>query len=122
MSDEFDDASGFIATTPTLKKQGIKLPDLDELEPILAYRFQNRALLERAITHRSWAHEQVAPGAEDQARQLHNEALEFLGDSVLGLVVANYLCKAYPAGTEGELSRMKHRLVVRQRSPRLRCG
>lgn len=68
-------------------------------------------MLERAITHRSWAHEQVAPGAEDQARRLHNEALEFLGDSVLGLVVADYLCKAYPAGTEGELSRMKHRLV-----------
>ena len=94
-----------------MKKQGIRLPDLDLLETVLAYKFENRALLERAITHRSWAHEQVAPGAEDQARQLHNEALEFLGDSVLGLVVADYLCKAYPAGTEGELSRMKHRLV-----------
>ena len=94
-----------------MKKQGIQLPDLDELEKILAYNFQNRSLLERAITHRSWAHEQVAPGSEDQARRLHNEALEFLGDSVLGLVVADYLCRAYPAGTEGELSRMKHRLV-----------
>jgi ribonuclease-3 len=94
-----------------LKIQRITLPDLDLLETILSYKFQNRALLERAITHRSWAHEQVAPGAEDQARRLHNEALEFLGDSVLGLVVADYLCKAYPAGTEGELSRMKHRLV-----------
>lgn len=94
-----------------MKKQRIKPPDLDLLETILSYKFQNRALLERAITHRSWAHEQVAPGAEDQARRLHNEALEFLGDSVLGLVVADYLCKAYPAGTEGELSRMKHRLV-----------
>ena len=94
-----------------MKKKEIPLPDLDLLETILAYKFQNRALLERAVTHRSWAHEQVAPGEEDQARQLHNEALEFLGDSVLGLVVANYLCKAYPAGTEGELSRMKHRLV-----------
>ncbi len=96
---------------PALKKQGPKLPDLDLLEAILDYKFKNRALLERAITHRSWAHEQVAPGAEEQARQLHNEALEFLGDSVLGLVVADYLCKAYPEGTEGELSRMKHRLV-----------
>ena len=94
-----------------MKKQGIQLPDLDLLETVLGYKFKDRALLERAITHRSWAHEQVAPGAEDQARQLHNEALEFLGDSVLGLVVADYLCKAYPAGTEGELSRMKHRLV-----------
>ncbi len=111
MSLEFDDASGFVTSKLTLKKKGITLPDLDLLETVLAYKFQNRALLERAVTHRSWAHEQVAPGAEDQARQLHNEALEFLGDSVLGLVVADYLCKAYPAGTEGELSRMKHRLV-----------
>jgi len=46
-----------------------------------------------------------------EARKLHNESLEFLGDSVLGLVVANYLCGSYPGGTEGELSRMKHRLV-----------
>ena len=38
-------------------------------------------------------------------------SLEFLGDSVLGLIVSNYLCDSYPGGTEGELSRMKHRLV-----------
>lgn len=94
-----------------MKKQGTQHPDLDLLEKTISYKFQNRALLERAITHRSWAHEQVAPGAEDLARRLHNEALEFLGDSVLGLVVADSLCKAFPAGTEGELSRMKHRLV-----------
>ena len=51
------------------------------------------------------------PGNEEQARQLHNEALGFLGDSVLGLIVADYLCRAHPEVTEGELSRMKHRLV-----------
>lgn len=88
-----------------------QIPDLDLLETVLAYRFKDRALLERAITHRSWAHEKVAPGDELEARKLHNESLEFLGDSVLGLVVANYLCGSYPGGTEGELSRMKHRLV-----------
>lgn len=87
------------------------IPDLDLLESILAYTFNDRVLLERAITHRSWAHEQVAPGDEELARKLHNESLEFLGDSVLGLVVAYYLCNSYPGGTEGELSRMKHRLV-----------
>ncbi len=92
-------------------KQPQPLPDLDLLETILSYKFQNRALLERAVTHRSWAHEQVAPGAEDEARRLQNESLEFLGDSVLGLVVADYLCNAYPEVTEGELSRMKHHLV-----------
>lgn len=87
------------------------IPDLDLLETVLSYKFEDRALLERAITHRSWAHEKVAPGDEQQARKLHNESLEFLGDSVLGLVVAHYLCNSYPGGTEGELSRMKHRLV-----------
>lgn len=87
------------------------IPDLDLLETVLAYNFKDRALLERAITHRSWAHEKVAPGDERQARKLHNESLEFLGDSVLGLIVSNYLCSSYPGGTEGELSRMKHRLV-----------
>jgi len=63
------------------------------------------------MTHRSWAHEQVSPRGHREARYLHNEALEFLGDSVLGLMVADYLFKAYPQATEGELSRMKHRLV-----------
>lgn len=95
-----------------MTKPEIKPPELDLLESILSYNFQNRALLERALTHRSWAHEQVAQGADNNhARELHNENLEFLGDSVLGLVVADYLCTAYPGVTEGELSRMKHRLV-----------
>lgn len=100
--------------------------DQDLLESALAYNFRNRALLERAVTHRSWAHEQVAPGNEELARQLHNEALEFLGDSVLGLIVADYLCRAHPEVTEGELSRMKHRLVsaptLAQASLRLNLG
>jgi ribonuclease-3 len=63
------------------------------------------------MTHRSWAHEQVSPRSQSEARRLHNEALEFLGDSILGLVVADYLFRAYPRASEGELSRMKHRLV-----------
>jgi ribonuclease III len=94
-----------------LKNADTSIPDLDRIESILGYNFKDRVFLERALTHRSWAHEQVAPGDEEQARKLHNESLEFLGDSVLGLIVANYLCHAHPAGTEGELSRMKHRLV-----------
>lgn len=85
--------------------------NLDTLEALLAYKFSDRALLERAVTHRSWAHEQVAPGCEEEARRLHNEVFEFLGDSVLGLVIAHYLFQSYPCVTEGELSRMKHRLV-----------
>jgi ribonuclease III len=82
-----------------------------ELEAILGYHFLDPALLAQSMTHRSWAHEQVSPGSQHDARTLHNEALEFLGDSILGLIVADYLFKAYPGATEGELSRMKHRLV-----------
>ncbi|HEV2799482.1 MAG TPA: ribonuclease III [Pyrinomonadaceae bacterium] len=86
-------------------------PDLGELEVKLGYAFNDRTLLERALTHRSWAHEHVAPGEEVEARRLHNEALEFVGDSVLGLAVADYLFQSTSDATEGDLSRMKHRLV-----------
>jgi ribonuclease-3 len=94
-----------------VKKTQATASDPEALAAIIAYNFNDRALLERAVTHRSWAHEQVAPGSEEDARRLHNEALEFVGDSVLGLIVANYLFESYPDMTEGELSRMKHRLV-----------
>ena len=87
------------------------LENLETLEQILQYRFRDHGLLAQAMTHRSWAHEQVSPRAQKDARNLHNEALEFLGDSVLGLIVADYLFRAYPNANEGELSRMKHRLV-----------
>ena len=87
------------------------LENLDTLEQIIQYRFGDHGLLAQAMTHRSWAHEQVSPRAQKDARNLHNEALEFLGDSVLGLIVADYLFRAYPHASEGELSRMKHRLV-----------
>ncbi|MDQ3746514.1 MAG: ribonuclease III, partial [Acidobacteriota bacterium] len=62
----------------------------------------------------SWAHESVGAGGEREARTLHNEAFEFVGDSVLGLVVAAALFRTHPSVTEGELSRMKHRLVSEQ--------
>ncbi len=82
-----------------------------KLEKSIGYEFKNRALPERALTHRSWAHERVAGGYEGEARQLHNEALEFIGDSVLGLVVAESLFKKFPKAKEGDLTLMKHRLV-----------
>ncbi|MBD0370266.1 MAG: ribonuclease III [Pyrinomonadaceae bacterium] len=94
-----------------MKKRKAGNTDLQELEEILAYEFEDRSLLERAVTHRSWAHEKVAQGSEEEARRLHNEALEFMGDSVLGMIVASHLFLSNPNTTEGELSRMKHRLV-----------
>ena len=89
-------------------------PDASPLEERIGYGFRERRLLERALTHRSWAHETVGAGGEREARTLHNEAFEFVGDSVLGLVVADALFRSHPEVTEGELSRMKHRLVSTQ--------
>jgi ribonuclease-3 len=97
-------------------------PDLIALEEKIAYTFSDRRLLERALTHRSWAHENVRAGEEEKARLLHNEALEFVGDSVLGLVVADALFRTHPEVTEGELSRMKHRLVSAQTLARAARG
>ena len=89
-------------------------PDPAALEEKIDYSFNDRRLLERALTHRSWAHETVGAGGEREARALHNEAFEFVGDSVLGLVVADALFRTHPEVTEGELSRMKHGLVSTQ--------
>lgn len=82
-----------------------------EFERQLKYKFSDLKLLERALTHRSWAHERAPSGREKAVKHLHNESLEFVGDSVLGLVIAESLFKTHPDLTEGELSLMKHRLV-----------
>src|SRR6185295_11453215 len=105
----FDAAFGVLLESASVKRTSLE--NSDQLQDVLGYRFSDHALLTQAMTHRSWAHEQVSPRAGTEARNLHNEALEFLGDSILGLVVAEYLFKAYPSASEGELSRMKHRLV-----------
>jgi ribonuclease-3 len=94
-----------------VKSNGLENPD--QLEEILQYRFRDQALLTQAMTHRSWAHEQVSPRAQRDARNLHNEALEFLGDSILGLIVADYL-SSLPNATEGELS---HEASTGERRP-----
>jgi ribonuclease III len=121
---DFDAAFGVLLESSSVNPS--HLENFNELEEILNYRFRDAALLTQAMTHRSWAHEQVSPRAGTQARNLHNEALEFLGDSILGLIVADYLFKAYPHASEGELSRMKHRLVsaptLAQASTELRLG
>jgi ribonuclease-3 len=77
------------------------------LEASIGYQFQNRELLERALTHRSWLEGRAASG------QGHgdNERLEFLGDSILGFVVAEALVLRQPAAHEGQLSRWKAHLV-----------
>lgn len=78
-----------------------------ELESRLNYRFRNSELLRRALMHSSLANELRASGAD----ATDNEQLEFLGDSVLGFLVAEALVRRFPAAREGELSRQKAHLV-----------
>jgi ribonuclease-3 len=80
--------------------------DSTALEKRLGYRFKRLDLLDLALTHRSWANEQSVPE--------HYERLEFLGDSVLGLVAAEWLYSQHPELPEGELSKLKGQLVSRE--------
>ena len=75
-----------------------------ELEKGLGYTFRNQALLENALTHSSYANER-RDGRKD------NERLEFLGDSILGFVVAEFLYRLYPDKPEGDLTRIRADLV-----------
>jgi ribonuclease III len=84
---------------------------LSNLEKTIGYTFKDVALLERALTHRSWAHEKLSGRDEDLIRAAENESFEFLGDSVLGLAIAEELFRKYPDASAGELTLMKHRLV-----------
>ena len=74
------------------------------LESIIGYTFKNPELLETALTHTSYANESRAPVK-------HNERLEFLGDSVLQIVSADYLFHAYADRPEGDLTRIRASLV-----------
>lgn len=80
-------------------------------EERIGYDFADRSFIERALTHRSWAHERAQSGRESEVRNLHNEAFEFVGDSILGLIIAELLFERFPNASEGELTLMKHRLV-----------
>lgn len=82
---------------------------LSELEQKIGYSFRSRALLDRSLTHRSFANERVGENCP------HNEAMEFLGDSVLGFVVSAWLLERFPELAEGKLSKMKAYLVSESR-------
>lgn len=82
-----------------------------KLENLLGYKFKDLSLLERAVTHRSWAYENIFDGDEEKIREQQNELLEFVGDSVLGLVIAEQLYLKNPKASEGDLTLMKHHLV-----------
>lgn len=75
------------------------------LEDVLGYTFKDKDLLVNALTHSSYANENRASGATS------NERLEFLGDSILGMVTAEHLFRTHPDMPEGELTRTRAALV-----------
>jgi ribonuclease-3 len=81
------------------------MDDLLRLEERLGFQFHDRALLLRALTHRSYLNENADPERED------NERLEFLGDAVLDFVVGAYLYHHFPDTAEGELTTLRAALV-----------
>jgi ribonuclease III len=84
---------------------------LDTLEHALGHTFHDRDLLAQAVTHSSLAFEQ---GAHNDTIPADNEKLEFLGDAVLGLVVAQSLYESFPDLAEGNLTRLRAALVSRR--------
>src|SRR3954465_1907515 len=87
-----------------------------KLESQLGHRFAQPELLHLALTHRSFAYE--SRGVDERTAAavpgMDNEQLEFLGDAVLGLVVAESLFKSFPQCSEGELTRLRATLVSRK--------
>lgn len=81
---------------------------LRRLEGDLGYRFADLALLDNALTHRSFVNETPSPSCRD------NERLEFLGDAVLELIVTDLLMKRCPDAAEGELSKRRTSVVNEQ--------
>jgi ribonuclease-3 len=82
----------------------VRKQQLVELERALSYRFHRIELLNQALTHKSYVHEQREPIQ-------HNERLEFLGDAVLGLVISDYCYREFADLAEGELSKLRASLV-----------
>jgi ribonuclease-3 len=93
-----------------------QLEDVVLLEQALGYSFVNPELLLHALTHRSQAYELAmeSAGKLEEGERADNERLEFLGDAVIGLVVAEALYDRHSEWQEGELTRMRAQLVSRR--------
>lgn len=81
---------------------------MKEIETKLDYQFKDESLLKTALTHSSYANEMKKEGAKS------NERLEFLGDAVLGMLVARYLYITYPDMPEGRMTKVRSSLVCEQ--------
>ena len=79
--------------------------EFEDLQQRISYQFRDRDLLEHSLTHKSRVAEDLSGDMSD------NESLEFLGDSVLGLVVADMLFRQFPELSEGDKSKIKAAVV-----------
>lgn len=100
-----------VSAPPTLSRD--RLSELYKLEKSLGYSFKDRTLLDRSLTHRSFVHRPGVFSPDEQISQDY-ESLEFLGDSILGFIISEFLFRNYPAHPEGVLSRIKSFLVSRE--------
>ena len=122
--DEADDAQRIIDEPPHRVDQNgqvVRLRDeFEALQQAIGYRFRDRGLLEHAMTHTSRANEDVSGGVVD------NESMEFLGDAVLGFVVADMLFREFPEYDEGQKSKIKAAVVstatLARQAERLQLG
>jgi ribonuclease-3 len=90
----------------------MKEREIDALEGALGYQFRRRELIEQALTHSSQARERESQQpAEGKVRVHDNEQLEFLGDAVLSIAIAEALFHRFPHYREGELSKLRAHLV-----------
>jgi ribonuclease-3 len=106
--EEAEEARRIIDSHRTALETGkvVRLRDeFDSLQQAIDYRFRDRGLLEHAMTHTSRANEDVSGGVID------NESLEFLGDAILGFIIADILFHTFPEFNEGQKSKVKATLV-----------
>ena len=121
--DDADEAQRIIEAHRTELKNGqvVRLRDeFEALQRAIGYRFRDRGLLEHAMTHTSRANEDVSGGVAD------NESMEFLGDALLGFVVADILFREWPEFDEGQKSKAKAAVVstttLAKQAERLQLG
>jgi ribonuclease-3 len=106
--EDAEDAPRIIESHRDYVESGRLVPFGSELAPLeqrIVYRLRDRGLLEHALTHRSRVHEDASGGVFD------NESMEFLGDSILGFVIADMLFREFPQHNEGQKSKLKASLV-----------
>lgn len=83
----------------------IRPEELAKFEGIIGYKFSNKEILEKSLTHSSYSNE------DKTYTKVNNERLEFLGDAVLGVIVSNYIFHEFPNYPEGDLTKLRSQVV-----------